>query len=161
MGFPIGTSGKEPVCQYTGDVGSVPGSGRSPGEEHCNPLSIPAWKIPRTGEPGRLQSVASESDMTEETSVSSVTGRVQLFATPQTAARQASLSITNSQSLHKLMSIWSVMSSHHLIFCDPPILLPSIFPSIRVFSIESALRIRWPKYWSFSINISPSMNIQD
>ena len=82
--------------------------------------------------------------------------RVQLFATPQTAAHQASLSITNSQSLLKLMSIESMLSSNHLILCRPFLLLPSIFPSIRVFSNESALRIRWSKYWSFSFNISPS-----
>ena len=81
--------------------------------------------------------------------------RVQLFVTPWTAARQASLSITNSWSLLKLMSITSVMPSNHLILCRT-LLLPSIFPSIRVFSIESALRIRWPKYCSFSFNISPS-----
>ena len=82
--------------------------------------------------------------------------RVQLFETPGTAARQASLSITNSQSLLKLMSIKSVIPSNHLILCCPLLLLPSIFPSIRVFSNESALRIRWTKYWSFSFNISPS-----
>ena len=82
--------------------------------------------------------------------------RVQLFATPWTAARQASLSITNSWSLLKLMSIKSVMPSNHLILCPPLLLLLSIFPSIRVFSNESALRVRWPKYWSFSFNISPS-----
>ena len=76
-------------------------------------------------------------------------------ATPWTAARQASLSITNSQSLLKLMSIESVMPSNHLILC-PLLFLPSIFPSIRVFSNESVLCIRWPKYWSFSFNISPS-----
>ena len=81
--------------------------------------------------------------------------RVQLFATPCTAARQASLSITNSQSLLKLMSIKSVMPSNHLILCHP-LLPPSIFPSIRVFSNESVLHIRWPKYWSFSFSISPS-----
>ena len=82
--------------------------------------------------------------------------RVQLFATPWTAALQASLSITNSQSLLKLMSIESVMPSVHLILCCPLLLLPSIFPSIRVFSNESVLHIRWPKYWSFSFSISPS-----
>ena len=76
-------------------------------------------------------------------------------ATPWTAAHQASLSITNSWSLPKLMSIESVMPFNHLILCQPLLLLPSIFPSIRVFSNESALRIRWPKYWSFSFNISP------
>ena len=75
---------------------------------------------------------------------------------PWTATNQASLSITNSQSLPKLMSIESVISSSHLILCCPLLLLPSIFPSIWVFSNESALHIRWPKYWSFSFNISPS-----
>ena len=82
--------------------------------------------------------------------------RVLLFVTPWTTARQASLSITNSQSLPKLMSIELVMPSSHLILCCPLLLLPSIFPSFRVFSNESALHIRWPKYWSFSFNISPS-----
>ena len=81
---------------------------------------------------------------------------VRFFATPWTAAHQASLSITNSWSLPKLTSIESVMPSNHLILCRPLLLLPSIFPSIRVFSNESALHIRWPKYWSFSFNISPS-----
>ena len=75
---------------------------------------------------------------------------------PWTASCQASLSITNTQSLPKLTSIESVMPSNHLILCRPLLLLPSIFPSIRVFSNESALRIRWPKYWSFSFSISPS-----
>ena len=82
--------------------------------------------------------------------------RVWLFATPWTAACQASLYITNSRSLPKLISIESVMPSKHLILCHPLLLLPSIFPSIRVFSNESVLRIRWPKYWSFSFTISPS-----
>ena len=82
--------------------------------------------------------------------------RVRLFVTPWTAAHHASLSITNSRSLPKLMSIESVMPTNHLIPCCPLLLLPSIFPSIRVFSNESALCIRWPKYWSFSFNISPS-----
>ena len=77
-------------------------------------------------------------------------------ATPWTAAHQASLSITNSWGLLKLMSIESLMPSNHLILCHPPLLLPSIFPSIRVFSNESVLRIRWPKCWSFSFSISPS-----
>ena len=81
---------------------------------------------------------------------------VRLFATPQTAALQASLSITNSRSLLKLMSIESVMPSNHLILCRPLLLPSSIFPSIRVFSNESPLCIRWPNYWSFSFNISPS-----
>ena len=81
---------------------------------------------------------------------------VWLFATPWTAARQASLSITSYQSLLKLMSIESVMPSNYLILCCPLLLLPSIFASIRVFTNESVLRIRWPEYWSFSFNISPS-----
>ena len=81
---------------------------------------------------------------------------VQLFVTPWTAACQASLSISNPQSLLKLMSIKSVMPSNHLILCHPFLLLPSIFPSIRIFSNESVLHIRWPKYWSYSFSISPS-----
>ena len=82
--------------------------------------------------------------------------RVFLFVTPWTATRQAPLSSTLSWSLLKFMSTESVMLSNHLILCRPLLLLPSIFPNIRVFSNESALRIRWPKYWSFSFNISPS-----
>ena len=82
--------------------------------------------------------------------------RVRLFVTPWTAARQASLSITNSQSPHKPMSIESVMPSNHLILSCPFLLLPSMFLSITVFSNESTLHIRWPKYWSLSFNISPS-----
>ena len=81
--------------------------------------------------------------------------RIQLFATPWAAAHQTSLSITNSQSLLKLMSIESVMPYNHLILCHPLLLLPSIFLSIRVFSNKSILHIRWPKYWSFSFSISP------
>ena len=91
-------------------------------------------------------------------SISSVQSlsHVRLFATPGTAELQASLSITNSRSLLKLMSIMSVVPSNYLIFCHPLLLPPSIFPSIRVFSDESVLHIRWPKYWSFSFSISPS-----
>ena len=81
--------------------------------------------------------------------------RIQLFATPWTAACQASLSITNSWSLLKLISIESVTPSNHFILCCPLLLLPAIFPSVRVFSNES-VQIRWPKYWSFSFSISPS-----
>ena len=87
--------------------------------------------------------------------------RVRLSVTPWTAAHQASLSFTICRSLLKLMSIDSVMLSNHLILCHPLLLLPSIFPSIRVFSNESALCIRWPKHWSFSFSISPPVNIQD
>ena len=82
--------------------------------------------------------------------------RVQFFGTPWTAAHQASVSITNSRSLLKLMSIELVMPFSHLILCHPLLLLPSIFPSIRVFSYKSVLRIRWPKYWSLSFRVSPS-----
>ena len=81
---------------------------------------------------------------------------VQIFATPRTTARHVSMSITNSQSLLKLMFIDSVMPSNHLILCLPFLLLPSIFPSIRVFSNEPVLRISWPKYWSFNFSMSPS-----
>ena len=90
---------------------------------------------------------------------SSVASRVWLFVTPWIVARQASLSITNSRSLLKLMSIESVMPSSHLIICRPLLLLPSIPPSSRVFSNESTLLLRWPKYWIFSFSISP--NTQD
>ena len=81
---------------------------------------------------------------------------VPLFVSPWTAACQASLSFTISQSLFRFMTTESVMPSNHLILCRPLFLLPSVFPSIRVFSNESAVRIRWPKHWSFSFNISPS-----
>ena len=83
-----------------------------------------------------------------------VLSHVWLFATPRTAACQASLSIINSQSLLKIMSVELVMPSNHLILCHPLLFLPSLFPSIRVFSSESVLHIRWPKYWSFSFSIS-------
>ena len=96
-----------------------------------------------------LHSFVSQRQISSVQSLS----HVQLFATPCTAARQASLSITNSWSLLKLMSIESVMASNHLTLCRPLLLSPSIFPSISVFSNESVLRIRWPKYWSFSFNI--------
>ena len=96
----------------------------------------------RAGQIGRVSSVQSLSC-------------VQLFATPWTAAHQASLSITNSQSLLKLMPIELVMPSNHLILCCPLLLLPPIPPSIRIFSNESTLHIRWPEYWSFSFSISP------
>ena len=96
--------------------------------------------------------------ITQLSSVQSLS-RVQLFATPWIAARQASLSITNSRSSLRLTSIESVMPSSHLILCHPLLLLPPIPPSIRVFSNESTLRMRWPKYWSFSFRIIPSKEI--
>ena len=113
--------------------------------------------IGKIGSPAFLKSWAYGSSLwiTMWSSVQ-LLSRVRLFATPWTAARQASLSITNSQSLFKLTSIELVIPSNHLILCCPLLLLPLIFPSIRVFLNESALRIRWPKYGSFSFNISPS-----
>ena len=102
----------------------------------------------------------SEIDLCQFSSVQSLS-HVPLFVTPWTAAHQASLSVTNSQSLLKLMSISLVMSSNHLILCRPLLLPPSIYPSIRVFSNELVLRIRWPKYLRFSFSISPSSDIQD
>ena len=104
---------------------------------------------------GRFASTNMGTDFSEFSFVQSLSC-ARLFATPWTAARQASLSIANSQSSCKLMSIESVMPSNHLILCHPLLLLPSIFPSIRVFSNESDLCISWPKFWSFSFNISPS-----
>ena len=122
------------------------------------PVFLPG-ESPWTEEPGRLQSIGSQRvrhDRSDFSQSFHSLSRVWLFATPWTTAGQASLSITNSWSLLTLMSIESVMPFNHLILCHPLLLLPSIFPSIRVFSSESALRIKWPKYWSFSFNISPS-----
>ena len=99
---------------------------------------------------------ATHSEASNQSSSVQSLSRVQLFVTPWAAARQASLFITNSWSLLKLMSIESVMPSSHFILCHPLLLPPSTFPSIRVFSNESVLHIRWPKYWSFSFSISPS-----
>ena len=121
--------------------------------------SILAWEIRWTEEPVELYSIRSQKTgiqfRTQFSSIQLLT-HIQLFAIPQTVARQASLSITNSGSLLKFMSIESIMPSNHLILCRPLLLLPSIVPSITVFSNESALRIRWPKDWSYSFNISPS-----
>ena len=116
--------------------------------------SILSWGIPWILEPRGLQSIESKEQ--EQFSTVQSLSHVRVFVTPWTAAHQASLSITNSQSLLKLMSIKSVMPSNHLILCRPLLLLPSIFLSIRVFSSESVLPIRWQKYRSFSFSISPS-----
>ena len=102
-----------------------------------------------------MEHISANSVSVQFSSIQSFS-RVQLFETPWTAACQAFLSISNSRSLPKLMSIESVMPSNHLIHCCPLLLLPSIFPSIRVFSNESVLQIRWPNYWSLSFSISPS-----
>ena len=120
---------------------------------HCNySRSVPPPYLPCSLHP---QGKCRKAKSFQFNSVQSLS-HVQLFGFPWTAARQASLSITNSRSLLKLMSIESVMPTNHLILCHPLFLSPSIFPSIRVFSNESVLCIRWPKYWSFSFNISPS-----
>ena len=103
-----------------------------------------------------LPSTASGSGLRSRISSVQSLRHVWLFAAPWTVARQASLFITNSRSLLKLMSIELVMSSNHLILCHPFLLLPSVFPSRRIFSNEPVLCIRWPKYWSFSFSISPS-----
>ena len=102
-----------------------------------------------------MAELEDREELVNQVQFSQSLSHARFFAAPWTAAYQASLSITNSQSLLKLMSIESVMPSNHLILCQP-LLLSSIFPSIRVFSKESVLLIRWPKYWSFSFSISPS-----
>ena len=150
-------------------------------------MSLPDWKVSSMllGKSGRQLLIASEGmkqlgqnwkwysvvDVSggkskvqcceEEYCINSVQSlsRLRLFVTPWTAACQAFVSITNSQSLPKLISIESVMPSNHLILCHPLLFLPSIFPSIRVFSSELTLRMRWPKYWSFSFSIIPSKEI--
>ena len=131
-----------------------PGCRVGPGQAALIPLLLPLALKPWAHSP-RASCFNSKSISSSFHSVQPLS-HVQLFATPWTAARQATLSITNSQSLLKLMSIRSVMPSSHLLLCHPLLLLPSIFPSIRVFSSESVLCIRWPEYWSFSFNISPS-----
>ena len=130
---------------------------------HQSPLSMGFhrqgyWRGLPFPTPGDLPDPGMNLHLTTSTTFGSVKllSHVRLFASPWTAAHQASPSITNSQSLLKLMSIELVMPSNHLILCHPRLLLPLIFPSIMVFSNESVLRIKWPKYWSFSFSISPS-----
>ena len=117
---------------------------------------VNTWKQPKYLSIEEKEDVVYITEWTIQFSSVQSLSHIWHFATPWTAARQASPSITNSRSLLKLVSIESVMPSSHLILCHPLFLLPSIFPSIRVFSNESALHIRWPKYWSFSFSISPS-----
>ena len=172
-------SGQEFACHAgdSGDTGSIPGLGTSPGGCSSSPLQYfclensmdrGAWwatvhEITKsqtllskiwvwTTDSGQFSEISVKSECGLQIPVSSVQSfsRVLLLATPWTAARQASLSITNSRSLLKLMTIESVMPSNHLILCRPLLLLPSIFSSIRVFSNESVLCIKWPKYWSFT-----------
>ena len=166
-GFPGGASGKEPACQcrrhkrlrFNLWIGKIPWRGHGdPIKYSCleNPMDRASWQATAHGVT-YTRVLACQEICISYFQFSSVQllSCVQLFATPWTAACQASLSITNSRNLPKLMSIESVMPSNHLIFCHP-LLPPSIFPSIRVFSNKSALCITWPKYWSFSFNISPS-----
>ena len=120
----------------------------------CGWSSKQPWDLPAVAEPTHPRT-CWPTDSYQFSSVQ-LLSRVRLFATPWITARQASLSITNSWSLLKLMAIESVMPSSHLILCRPLLLLPPIPPSVRVFSNKSALRMRWPKYWSFSFSISPS-----
>ena len=128
-------------------MGSIPESGRSPGEENGYPLQYSCQEnsMDRNSWQTIVQFISVQSP-----------SHGWFFTTLWTAENQASLSITNSQSLLKLISIQSVTPSNHLILCRPFLLLPSIFASIRVFSNESALLIRWPKYWRFNFSISPS-----
>ena len=136
---------------------SIPGA-------YINSCSLSRWYHPAISSSDAFFSFCTQSFSASETSsessicISSVQslGHVQFFVTPWTAAHQASQSVINSQSFLGLMSIKSVMPSNHLILCYPLVLLPSIFPSIRVFYNESILHIRWPKYWSFSLSISLS-----
>ena len=143
-----------------GDVGSiigpVPGLGGFPGGGNGNP-SILAWKIPWTEEPGRTTLPGSQNSWTQLqfSSIQSLSC-VRLFATPWTAAPQASLSITNSQSLPKLVSIDLVMPFNHLILCHPLLLPPSIFPSISLFQMSQLFTSGDQSNWSFNFNISPS-----
>ena len=121
--------------------------------------SLESWKVIVENTPEGyllyLETEGMELKFFFQSSLVHLLSSVQLFVTPWTAACQASLSIVNSWSLLKLMSIELMMPSNHLVLCCPLLLLPSIFPTITVFSNESVLHIRWPKYWSFSFNISP------
>ena len=148
LGFPGGARGKESTCQCRRckNTGFISWLGRSPGKGNGNPLQYSC--LENSMERGARQTTVQFSSV-------QLLSHVWLFVTLWSAACQASLSITNSQSLLKLMSIELVMPSNQLILCCP-LLLPSIFPSIRVFSNGSVLYIRWPKYWSFSFNTSPS-----
>ena len=142
-------------CLSVNRTSADPGNGHWPWAQ-CFPISSPSSTS--TCPQGRVTQTLHPSINAAFWVLSSVQSlsHVRLFATPWTAARQASLSITSSQSLLRLMSIESVMPSNHLILCRPLLLPPSVFPSIRGFSSESSLRMRGPKYWSFSFSIGPS-----
>ena len=145
-----GSDGKESLCNV-GDLGLIPGLGRIAWRRKWQPTPV-FWP----GESYGLRCLVGYSFSSIQFSSFQLLSHVRLFGTPWIAARQASLSITNSRSSPKLTSIESVMPSSHLILCCPLLLLPPIPPSIRVFSNESSLRMRWPKYWSFSFSIRPS-----
>ena len=149
MGFPGGGRGEESTCQCRRykNTGLISWLGRSPGEGNGNPLQYSC--LENSMDRGARQTTIQFSSV-------QLLSHVRPFATTWTAAHQASLSITNSWSLLKLISIELVIPSNHLIIRHPLLLLPSIFPSIRVFSNESVLLLSWPKYWSFSFSISPS-----
>ena len=126
---------------------------------HKTPTSSQGTHTDWSWRAGKSYSMQIGTKIKQEFSLVQSLSRVQLFATPWIAAREASLSITNSRSSSRLTSIESVMPSSHLILCRPLLLLPPILPSIRVFSNESTLSMRWPKYWSFSFGIIPSKEI--
>ena len=141
------------LCQGYGEPRGVLRAGPTPLPSLCR---YRTWPLPTAPRPSHLSRSASREPQIQGSSSVQSLSRVPLFPTPWTAAHQASLSFTNSQSLLKLMSIKSVMPSNHLTLCHPFLFPLSNFPSIRVFSSESALCIRWPKYWSFSFSLSPS-----
>ena len=165
-GFPGGSDGKESACN-AGDLGSIPGLDRSPEEgngyplQYCcleNPTNKGVWRATVHGVAKSRTRLSDQHRLSLFKMFASVQSlsHVWLFATPWTTAHQASLSITSSQTLLKLMSMELVMPSNRLILCHPLLLLSSIFLSIRDFSNESVLCIRWPEYCSFSFSISPS-----
>ena len=171
MVIPGGSAGKESICN-AGDLGSIPRLGRSAGEGRGYPLQYSGLE---NSTDCTVHGGHKELDTTEQLHfhfseiyigqagvrhldvvVSQLLSHVQLFANPWTTACQASRALTISLSLLKLISIEFVMLSNHLILYHTLLVLPSVFPSIRVFSNESSLCIRWPKYWSFSFSISPA-----
>ena len=142
---------REPVSTYPGSQIKYSGQSTWPGEAHVNLMCLGE----NVSASLKVKMIALMVPCVQFSSIQSLS-HVQLFATPWTAECQTSLSITNSWSLLRLMSIVSVMPSNHLILYCPHLLSPSIFPSIKVFPNESVLHIKWPKYWSFSFSISPS-----
>ena len=156
LDFHCGSAGKESACN-AGNLSSILGLGRSPGEGNSYPLQYSGLENSMDCiVHGVTKSWTWLSNFHYQFSSVQSLSRVRLFVTPWIAAHQASLSIANSRSSPKLMCIKSVMPSSHLIPCRPLLLLPPTPPSIRIFSNKSALHMRWPKYWSFSLSISPT-----